>query len=277
MLPKPLSKQTIILGYCLIFYLLLLLKLTNGQLLFQQKPAFFLVRPDVFTYVLLLVNVHHFILNQPVAWALLDTLFYAMPLVYITVYKYKRNASSVVAIAMLLINWLYVHFCTLYTLASIEMQIGWLLFPILFIPKKETTFYLLSSGLRYYFLFLFASAGIWKIAQHGIFNFYQLSNILLIQHKEILVAQHQWYQSVIYWLIDHPIFSYSIYVSATLLELAFAIGFLTKKYDWVLAIAAIIFIISDYALMRIVYFEWLPFLLLLWYKRPLFQHRSIIS
>ncbi|MBC7652656.1 MAG: hypothetical protein H7101_13005 [Deinococcales bacterium] len=154
----------------------------------------------------------------------------------------------------------------MYSLDSIEIQIAWLLFPIIFLTKKESSFYVLANGLRYYFLYLFTSAAVWKFTQHGIFNMQQLSNILIIQHKEILTANITGYQIFIYWLINHSTISYLLYVAATLLELLFIVGYFTKKYDWLLAIAAITFILFDYAIMRIIYIDWLPFLLLLYYK-----------
>jgi hypothetical protein len=266
MLQKQLHKKEIIKWYCVLFYALLVFKIFNGKLLFQIQPIFFSVKMDMLTYLLLLLNPHRIILNNPSTWLVLDVCFYSMPLIYFTIHKYKERYTTIAAIILLLINILYVQLYILYSLDSIEIQIAWLVFPVLFLTKKETSFYLLANGLRYYFLFLFTSAGVWKFTQYGIFNVQQFSNILLVQHKEILTAQITVYQNFIYWLINHSTISYLLYVAGALLELFFIVGYFTKKYDWLLAIATIIFLVFDYALMRIIYFDWLPFLLLLYYK-----------
>ena len=266
MLQKQLQQKQIIKWYCVLFYALLVFKLFNGKLLFQIQPIFFSVKMDMVTYLLLLINPHRILLNNPITWLILDICFYSIPIIYFTIYKYKERFITITAIIMLLINVLYIQLYILYSLDSIEIQIAWLLFPILFLTKKETSFYLLANGLRYYFLFLFTSAAIWKFTQHGIFNVQQFSNILVIQHKEILTSQVTSYQKFICWLINHSSISYFLYVAGCLLELFFIIGYFTKKYDWLLAMATIGFLVFDYALMRIIYFDWLPFLLLLYYK-----------
>ena len=266
MLQKQLPKNNVIKWYCILFYALLLLKLYNGKLLFQIQPVFFSIKLDIATYLLLLLNPHQFVLNNPNMWLILDICFYSMPLIYFLINKFKEQFVIVAAVAMLVVNLLYIQLYILYSLDSIEIQIAWLLFPIIFLTKKESSFYLLANGLRYYFFYLFTSAAIWKFTQHGVFNKQQLSNILLVQHKEILTAQVTTYQNFIYWLINHASVSYTLYVAATLLELSFIIGFFTKKYDWLLATATITFIGFDYGIMRIIYFDWLPFLLLLYYK-----------
>src|SRR5215218_3306778 len=93
------------------------------------------------------------------------------------------------------------------------------------------TFYFLMHGLRYFFLFFFASAALWKFYQGGIFNTQQMSGILLMQHKEFLVfAPDYWYTQLIYWIVRHPLAGYSLYVTATALELSFLVGFFAKKY-----------------------------------------------
>jgi len=170
---------------------------------------------------------------------------------------------------MLIINWCYVQCYTLYPTNSIEAHIVWLLFPVIFIPKKEKTFVLLFEGLRYFFLFFFASAAVWKFVQGGIFNINQMSGVLLFQHNQLLTnSPGYWQANMLYYVIQHSWLSYSLYLSATLLEAVFIIGFFTKKYDRLLAMAVILFLIADMLIMRIPYFEIVPFMLTLLLKSP---------
>jgi hypothetical protein len=68
---------------------------------------------------------------------------------------------------------------------------------------------------------------------------------------------------MIRYLVQHPAISYAFYAAACLLELSFVIGFFTKKYDRRLMVAFFVFLVMDYLVMRIIYFEWLPFVILL--------------
>jgi hypothetical protein len=129
------------------------------------------------------------------------------------------------------------------------------------------TFYFLLHGLRYFFLFFFSSAGIWKIVQQGIFNIEQMSGVLLYQHKEYLTSSSNWYSTAVLWLINHSSISYLLYFAAFLVELSFIIGFFTKKFDLFLAAAFLLFLLMDILLMRINYAEVSPFLLTLIYSR----------
>jgi hypothetical protein len=199
----------------------------------------------------------------------MDIAFYTAPLLFYFIHQRLPRFERLTAFALLGINWLYVQCYTLYPTNSIEAHIAWLLFPIVFIPRNAKTFALLFDGLRYFFLFFFASSGIWKFVQGGIFNLDQMSNILLFQHKELLVTTPQhWYPRFIIWLVENPALSYCLYAFATLLELAFIVGFFTKKYDRLLLACFILFLVFDHFVMRIPYYEVLPFVLtLIFHKR----------
>ncbi|HEX8462232.1 MAG TPA: hypothetical protein VF623_12415, partial [Segetibacter sp.] len=183
-------------------------------------------------------------------------------------YFINMNLARITALTMLIINFTYIQCYTLYPTNSIEGYIAWLLFPVLFIVIRLSDFYYILHALRYFFLFFFASAGIWKFVQGGIFNVDQMSGILLYQHKEYLISSpDNWYSSFIYWLVKHSTISFLLYAGATVLELSFFIGFFTIKKDHLLAAAFILFLMLDVLFMRISYFEITPFLLTLLYSK----------
>ncbi len=236
--------------------------------LYQLQPFFFYTRPDFITWLFMQTGVHNWPLNNSAGCMLFDVLFYSAPLLFFILDKKLNRFASVVAIIMLIINWIYVQCYTLYPSNSIEGHIAWLLFPIVFIPKKEKTFQLLFEGLRYFFLFFFASAGIWKIAQGGLFHTDEMSGVLLYQHKELLTnSPGYWQSNFILYLIQHTFFSYFLYLSSALLELGFIAGFFTKKFDRYLIAAFIIFLLLDQLIMRITYYEVIPFILTLWFTQ----------
>lgn len=267
----PLTEQhrkQIIHAFCIIFYLLLLLKLWNGFLLYQIKPILFNTRFDLVTWLVMKTGIHQWLLNNPFGWLAFDITFYLIPLVYLLAYKRSIRLASVVAIIMLIVNYIYIQCYTLYPANSIEGFIPWLLFPFLLMAVNLRSFYFILHALRYFFLFFFVSAAIWKFVQGGVFNINQMSGVLLFQHKEYLASSPNfWYTYFIYWLVSHRYMGYTLYVAATFLELFFITGFFTKRFDRLLIFACIIFLLTDLFFMRIPYWEITPFLITLLFSK----------
>jgi len=267
-----LHRNRFILAFVGIFYLLAIYKLLHGLWLFQVEPFYFLNRFDGTTWLLMQTGVHQWIINHPYSWLMMDLLFYGFPLLWWLVQRKHRLAGAVLAVVWLGINWIYLQCYTLYPTNSIESYTAWLLMPLLFCAIRLRSFYYLLHAGRYFFLFFFASAATWKFRQAGVFNIDQMSGVLLMQHKEYLVsAPDSWFSQLVYYIIQHPAIGYFLYLAATVLELVFVIGFFTRKYDKWLIVGFILFLIMDHLLMRIPYYETLPWVLTLLfssYKEP---------
>lgn len=236
----------------------------NWLLLYQIEPSFFYTRKDLVTWLFMQTGLHQWLLNNRSGWVLFDLLFYSMPLLYLLSYKFSKKFSTVVAVVMLLINWCYVQCYTLYPSISIEGDIAWLLFPVAFIPLNKKSFLLLFEGLRYFFLYFLVSAAVWKLAQGGLFNSSQMTGILLYQHKELLASSPDYWQTnFILYLVQHTQLSYLLFLSATLLEFLFIIGFFTKKHNGLLFVLFIVFLLTDHLIMRIPYYDTFPLALTL--------------
>jgi hypothetical protein len=260
-------RRKITLWYCIMFYLLMLFKWWNGMFLYQVKPQLFNNRFDMFTWIFMKTGLHQWLLNNPKGWLSFDVAFYIMPLLVWLAFMKSVRLSAIVSLIMLLVNWVYIQCYTLYPTISIEGFIAWLLFPVLFITINLQSFYFILNGLRYFFLYFFASASVWKLIQKGVFNIHQMSGVLLYQHKEYLTSSSNWYTHFIYWLINHPSVSYLFYIGGSILELSFIVGFFTKKYDLLLIAAFLLFLVMDVLLMRIHYWEVAAFLLTLIYSK----------
>ena len=255
-------------SFIVIFYFLAVYKLANHLWLFQQEPYFFVNRFDFTTWLFMATGIHKWPLGNVNRLLFFDLCFYAMPLIWFLTNRFDKISGSIVAFAWLLVNWIYVQCYTLYPINSIESHIAWLLMPLLFATTNSKQFYFVMHGLRYFFLFFVASAGIWKLRQGGIFYPQELSGILLKQHEAYLVsAPADWQSKFIYWLIRNPAPGHFLYVSATLLELSFITGFFTRKFDRVLVIAFMLFLVMDMLVMRIPYFEVMPLLLPLMFSK----------
>ncbi len=238
------------------------------MLLYQQQPLFIYDTFDVTSWLFMQTGIHQWLLRTKL-FLLFDVVYYTAPLVLLITSFYKNEkAVSAAAVYVLLVNWIYLQCYFLYPISSYTIFIAWLIFPLIFIAFKEETFALLFDGVRYFFLYFFLSAGIWKIINGSVFNPIQLSAILMEQHKEILTASpHYWLSYFYQFLIRHTALSYSLYLIVAAMELSFLLGFFTKRWDRYLILIYFLFLIADYLIMRIPYFETLPFVLTL-YLRP---------
>jgi hypothetical protein len=255
------------LWFLTIFYGLAALKWWQGLWLYQVEPFMFTSRFDGITWLLMLTGLHHWAIQTPWVNYLWDVLFYGFPLIYLIIYFRSSKLASKLAWLWLIINFLYIQVYTLYPTNSIEGHIAWLLLPLLFITQSLRSFYLVIHGLRYFFLYYFLSAGIWKLAQGGAFDPVQMSAILIEQHKDFLVSSPNYWQSeFIYFLIEMPLTSFILYWIGLLIELIFILGFFTLRYDRLLIVLFGLFLVFDYLVMRIPYFEVTPFLLTLFYS-----------
>lgn len=172
------------------------------------------------------------------------------------------------ALISVIVNFLYTLLLSSLSALSIEGLVCWFLLPIIFVFKTERVFYYGLNAMRYIFLIIFFSAGLWKIRAGGIFNIEQMSAILLLQHSSYITADPgNWFSKFIIYLVNNTWLSYAIYLMATLAEIAFIIGFFTKKFDKLLIVLLTLFVVFDLFLMRINYFSWLSFLACLWYAK----------
>jgi len=262
------TRYKIIVLYTILFYLLSIFKYFQGLFLFQFHPFVFKTRFDGTSWYFMQTGLHQWLIANPSFYCVADVLFYSIPLVYFIFYKWKRIYIKHVGIFMLLINWFYVELYVLYPTNSIECHIGWLLFPFLFMMNDLKSFWFLLSGLRYYVLFFWSSAGLWKLYGGGIFHFNQMSNILLLQHKDLLVTSvSNNYTKFIIFIISNPYISWSLLAGATIIELSFLVGFFTKKFDTFLLFFALLFIAMDKLIMNMYYFEILPLMIPLIYSK----------
>lgn len=143
-----------------------------------------------------------------------------------------------------------------------------------FWTKNKTRFHLLWEAVRYYWLYVFSSAAIWKILRGSVFYRDQLSNILKQQQLDLLLQQPGGMQArFIQHLISNPEVSHAVLLLNVAVQLFFVVGFFTKKFDLVLFVLAIVFCVANYFVMNIVSVEMLilNLTLLNWSKLKLFN------
>jgi hypothetical protein len=261
-------KTKFIQWYLVLLYILAAYKWFNGQWFYQFNTVLFNTRFDGVSWLFMQVGLHKFVAANSYAPLVFDIAFYSMPAIFYIAYLKNAKLAASLAVLMFVVNWLYVQVFTLFPTNSIEGHVVWLLYPIIFMAVSVKNFYFLVHAARYYFLYFFVSAGIWKLVHGGIFNPQQMSAVLINQHKELLVSSPDyWLSNLYYWLIGKSTIGYALYIIATLLELSFVIGFFTKKYDKLLIWLFLLFLIFDHFIMRIPYYEILPLMLPLLFSR----------
>ncbi len=143
----------------------------------------------------------------------------------------------------------------------------------LFIAKTDIKFAIYFEVVRYYILFHFVSAGIYKVVHSGLYHLDSFAKTIFVQNEYVLFENpNSWRSTSILYLSNNPSLVYCFLLGGCLLELAFIVGFFTKKFDVLLFFLVILFMLSCLFFMNIVFYEMPFFALFLIFKvKPDFQ------
>lgn len=95
-------------------------------------------------------------------------------------------------------------------------------------------------------------AGFFKLYQGAWLSLESFSNVLSNQHAAYLYFNPSGIRSsVIIYLIEHPMIGYAFFVSAMLLQLFFAFGLFTNRFNFLLAVFILMFHVVDWFLMNL--------------------------
>jgi hypothetical protein len=191
-------------------------------------------------WLLLLSGVPQFLLSHSYLVTFIDLLLLTLPLAALF-----SDQKRGVAIAFTLFYSLYFFIFNIYSGHHYHGLFGLLLISLPFWTKNPERFNLLWKAVRYYLLFLFVSGACWKIARGAAFEPMQLHNILLLQHGQLLAEQPGSIQAQgIRWLLLHPPVTQGLLLATVAIQLSFAAGFFTNRFDRVLLTLFIIFLPS---------------------------------
>jgi hypothetical protein len=245
--------------------------LWHGLLFSQYQPIFFVATPDVSKGILFFTGLQHTILHSRFLQALFDVMYILLPLLLCAAVYAQWRTTKILSVITALFVLVYGLLFSSVAYISIEGYVAFILLPFLFYDVAIINFYYRLHSLRYIFISIFFSAAVWKLRAGGLFNTGQMSGVLAMQHNALLAAEGSgWYKSFILYLINKPALSYCFYVAGFLAELIFVAGVFTVKFDRILLIAFVLFLIFDCVLMQINYFCWAPFGILL-----LFSNRTL--
>jgi hypothetical protein len=250
--------------FCFYFAVFLFLGIGHRTLV-QVHPVFFHYNRDLAELMLIGSGLPRFMIAHPVCFAFADTLGFLLPIPLLG-YAFRKDRFSP------LLGWIFCAYVTLYLLlADLFWQIHhgpficYVLLAFAFVTNREDRFYFILRGCRYYFLYIFVSAAIWKTVRGTVFDGQEMSHILLLQHIDLLSGDCQTALCRFYaWLIGHPAIAQGLYIGAVLMELVFMVGFFTRRFDRLLLGLAILFVAADLLVMRIPYWTLLLGGITLW-------------
>lgn len=240
-------KGTLVFTFAL---LLLFIRIISSALLSQigQPPVVFSFGEREWVYrVFMNSGLIEFLTSNFIVAALFDSLLFFLPVVYLI------SRRQVFVWAFSLVSVIYFLLFNSITGHHYHGLVGLLVITIPFFTKNENRFNLLWDGARYYLLYIFASAALWKILRGSAFNPEQLVSILKAQRLDLLLQQPDSIRAAITrYLILHPTTAHGVLLVNVLLQLSFAVGFFTKRFDDVLLGLCILFVLANYFVMGIV-------------------------
>jgi glycosyltransferase involved in cell wall biosynthesis len=236
--------------YFIFYFTVFIFQAIDHRLLSQVRPLLFNYNRDLVELALITVGLPKWMIVHPLSFEFFDALLFILPLAWLAGSARRRWLG----IAFVLFLALYQLLANIFWQVHHEPFILYLLLPLALITRRKDRFYQLLQACRYYFLYIFISAAIWKIARGAIFNGEEMSRILLTHHADLLSGDCTGWACQFYsWLIDHPFAAQLLYLGSTALEACFILGFFTRRFDRLLLALALLFVVADLLIMRIPY------------------------
>jgi hypothetical protein len=160
----------------------------------------------------------------------------------------------------------FIYFITFNTFGGLHTnhKIGFLLIAIPFTVADYKSFNFLWQGLRYFLLFAYADAFLWKLFRLSWLHPDQGMLILKKNQAAFLYFEpHTWLAAFYRWVLQHPALVNGAYLAGFIMEGIFIIGFFTRKYDRLLLILSILLPIGFWLTADAYFFEFLIFSLTL--------------
>ena len=224
---------------------------THTSLHQLQGAAFVDPKADNFYWILLYFNVPQAIINSFGLGLSIDIALLLLPILII-IYPFRHLPALIYAPLTILYLVSYNSFATHHE----HTLIGLVFVSFLLCFKEADRFRTVFNALRYYTCFLMASAALWKLGRGALWHPEQFQNILFEQHADWLIHYPQaLFSQWIQFLIGSPFLSKLLWWGATLLEFVFLVGFFTRRYDIYLFVAFWLFIVADYFIMGLHFWE----------------------
>lgn len=231
------------------FYLIIFcLKYDDGLLLSQQlvEPALPDPKLNISHWLFLISGIKKITFSSYPLRFIIDLLLFGLAIICLI---NPRKVFFCILFALLL--WLYQF---LYNTIATHFAIGILFACLPFIFQDNIRFFIVFNFCRYFLCGLYFLAGCLKLYNLGAFNLIQMDESIRMSVYDYIFHNPIGLRvQLIEMLLYFPLVSYILFIMATLLELFFFIGFLTKKYDLMLVFLFLAFHIMDYLILDLTF------------------------
>ncbi|HVS97803.1 MAG TPA: hypothetical protein VHE54_15015 [Puia sp.] len=259
------DKNLLLTVYFLFYFFVFFFFALDHRLLSQVRPVLFWYNRDLAELTLIGLGLPRWMIAHPAAFAAMDGLVFTIPASLIVFAARKKRFSRPLGWFFTLFFALYILLADIFWQVHLEPFVVYWLLSFCFLTNDERTFYRILRLCRYYFLYLFVSAAVWKIARGAVFHGQEMSHILLVHHGYLLSGDcDTWTCGMYRWLIAHPAYAQSLYIASVVLEASFLAGFFTRRFDRLLILLSIVFVVADLVVMRIPYWTLLVGAAALW-------------
>lgn len=216
-----------------------------------MQPIFSDTKADRFYWLLDSLGILNALINFLPLSLGIDILLFVLPLL---MFFYPSNRLY----ALLYLPTIVMYFAA-YNVSATHQEhtmVGAIAAAFLLCFKENLRFSTVFSAVRYYSCFLMASAFFWKLGRSSLWHEGQLTNILKVQHSALITdSNNTLYCNWINYLIDNPSLAYGLWWTAALIEMSFIVGFFSKKFDSLLFLLFWLFLISDFLVMGLHFWE----------------------
>lgn len=245
----------------------------QGLLLFQLHQAPFIsVKADNVFWLYHATQIPRIVLQHQYLAFGLDILWLLLAILGI----FKTQNRYLSSLAYLL----FVNYLIIYNSVSTHHEhllLGLLFCMPLLLVRDKTNFVLIFAGIRYYAIFALFSAALWKVYRGSLFTPNQMSEILKHQHIDYLITYPgAYFSNFITYLIRQPSLANLFWYGAWLIELSFALGFFSRRFDKLLGTLFILFFVMDYLLMQLCFVEFCIFAVVFYPWKGIWKHYESI-
>jgi hypothetical protein len=184
------------------------------------------------------------------------SVMFDLALILMAVLSFVFTKQKITAIAFSIL--LFIYIVVGYSLLCFHKHnlVGLWFCSLMFWATSEKGFSLLFEWARYYCLYSYASAGFWKFVR-GVWDAKGHFALIIKNDALAFLVQHpvSFLSKIISWLIVHPGMLDNMMLIACFVQLAFVIGFFTKRLDCFFFFFAISFHLLSLFLLRAYFLE----------------------
>lgn len=236
--------------FAFIFFFLLYYQYSNTMAHQLQSPVLIFPYVDITYWIFHLLKIPDFITHNYFAASCFDSLLFIT-----CILSFLFPGRRIFITSFFILYFTYYIIFNSYSTQHTHSKAGMLLATIPFmVPDKM--FYYLWEATRYFTLFIYTDAFLWKLLRFSIFKKDHGSLVIKKNFAGFLYYNSNSYLANSFkWLLEHPVIIQTIFLAGFMLEGCFIIGFFTKRFDKYLFVISILLPVGFLYLSDAFFFE----------------------